>query len=44
MKAGQQQDSGCVAESGCVMVTSVKAATILDKSNSEKEGLMQHPV
>ena len=28
-----------MAESGCVMVIFVKAATILDKSNSERKGL-----
>lgn len=44
MQAGWQQGSGCAAEPGCAVVTSVKAATILDKSNSEREGLIQRPV
>ena len=39
MQAGVQQGSGCLAESGGVMVTFAKAATILDKSNSERMGL-----
>lgn len=44
VQAGWQQGLGCAAESGCAMVTSVKAATILDKSNSGREGLIQRPV